>query len=216
MVRAAYTLRRAETADLAAVMRVERQSFEEGIAEDESVFAERLICAPECSYVLVRTADSTVCGYFTAEIWGSSGVGPDSFALGHSIRERHQPCGTALYISSFALLPAVRGKRVSVSQASAAVSASVNAFTCSDSCKRPKERRTIGIAEMFFAAALERIRVSVPQLERVILLVHEDWHKALRIYERQGFTRTRVLDRFAWFGGKRAFIYEKTMGNGEP
>ena len=173
-----FSVRKAEPRDLAAVMQVERQSFEENIVEDESVFADRITYASDCNYVLVKTGTQSVCGYFTAELWDSGKIGADAFALGHSVRERHQPAGTALYISSFALLPEVRGE---------------------------------GVAEHFFAAAIECIVALFPQLERIILLVHEDWHKAIRIYEKQGFIRTRTLNRFAWFGDKRAFIYEKTI-----
>ena len=173
-----FSVRRAAPRDLAAVMQVERQSFEENIVEDESVFADRIAYASDCNYVLVKMGTQSVCGYFTAELWDSSEIGADAFALGHSVRERHQPAGTALYISSFALLPEVRGE---------------------------------GVAEHFFAASIERIVAVFPQLERIILLVHEDWHKAIRIYEKQGFIRTQVLDRFAWFGDRRAFIYEKEM-----
>ena len=119
-----------------------------------------------------------MCGYFTAELWDALQMDVGAFALGHSVRERHQPAGTVLYISSFALLPEVRGQ---------------------------------SIAEKFFASAIERIAVVFPQVEQVVLLVHEDWHKAIRIYEKQGFIRTQVLDWFSWFGDKRAFIYEKTI-----
>lgn len=173
-----YTVRRAIPEDLAAVMLVERQSFEKNIVEDESVFAERLAYAADCNYVLVTIGTQSVCGYFTAELWDTAKAGADAFALGHSIRERHQPAGTALYISSFALLPEVRGQ---------------------------------SIAENFFAVSIEHIVAVFPQLERIILLVHQDWHKAIRIYEKQGFIRTQTLNRFAWFGDKQAFIYEKTI-----
>ena len=173
-----YSVRKAESGDLAAVMQVERQSFEANIVEDEGVFADRIAYASDCNYVLVKTDTQSVCGYFTAELWESEKIGADAFALGHSVRERHHPAGTALYISSFALLPEVRGQ---------------------------------SIAESFFAASIERIAAVFPQLERIILLVHEDWHKAIRIYEKQGFIRTQILERFAWFGAKQAFIYEKTM-----
>lgn len=178
----AYTVRPARSADIAAVMRIEAQSFAEGIAEEEAVFAERLAGAEGCNYVLER-ADHSVCGYFMAEIWAARQFAPSFFALGHSVRERHDPAGTTLYISSFALLPEVRGIR----------SADQNA----------------GIAACFFAAAQDCITALFPQLERIILLVHEDWHKAITIYEAQGFTRIQVLERFPWFGTKRAFIYEK-------
>ena len=173
-----YSIRKAEQGDLAAVMQVERQSFEENIVEAENVFADRIAYVSDCNYVLIKAGTQSVCGYFTAELWDASPIVADAFALGHSVRERHQPAGTVLYISSFALLPEVRGQ---------------------------------SIAEKFFASAIERIAVVFPQVEQVVLLVHEDWHKAIRIYEKQGFIRMQVLDRFAWFGNKRAFIYEKSI-----
>ena len=178
MVAKGYSVRKAEPRDLAAVMQVERQSFEENIVEDESVFADRIAYTSGCNYVLVKADTQSVCGYFTAELWDALQMDDGAFALGHSVRERHQPAGTVLYISSFALLPEVRGQ---------------------------------SIAEKFFASAIERIAVVFPQVEQVVLLVHEDWHKAIRIYEKQGFIRTQVLDWFSWFGDKRAFIYEKTI-----
>ena len=175
MVAKGFSVRKAELGDLAAVMQVERQSFEENIVEAESVFADRIAYVSDCNYVLIKAGTQSVCGYFTAELWADSQIETDAFALGHSVRERHQPAGTVLYISSFALLPQVRGQ---------------------------------SIAEKFFVAAIEHIISVFPQLERIILLVHEDWHKAIRIYEKQGFIRIRILDRFAWFGNKRAFVYE--------
>lgn len=178
MIRKMYSVRKAEPGDLAAVMQVERQSFEENIVEEENVFTERIAYASDCNYVLIKADTQSVCGYFTAELWDSAKIEADAFALGHSVRERYQPAGTALYISSFALLPEVRGQR---------------------------------IAEAFFASAIEHISAVFPQLERIILLVHEDWRNAIRIYEKQGFIRMQVLDRFAWFGNKRAFIYEKSI-----
>ena len=177
-----YTVRRACTADISAVMQIEAQSFDTGIAEDEAVFAERLAEAEGCNYVL-ENADHAVCGYFTAELWTAAQFTPSFFDLGHSVRDRHDPAGTTLYISSFALLPEVRGQRTA--------------------------DKTSGIAEYFFSAALDYITAAFPQLQRIILLVHEDWHKAITIYEGQGFTRIQVLDNFSWFEGKKAFIYEK-------
>jgi len=178
MIAKGYSIRKAEPEDLAAIMLVERQSFDENIIEEESVFADRIGHASGCNYVIVKVNTQSICGYFTAELWDAAQIETDAFALGHSVRERHQSAGTALYISSFALLPEVRGQQ---------------------------------IAEKFFVAAIEHIVAVFPQLERIILLVHQDWHKAIRIYEKQGFIRTRTLNRFAWFGDKRAFIYEKTI-----
>ena len=96
MVAKGFSVRKAELGDLAAVMQVERQSFEENIVEDESVFADRIAYASDCNYVLVKMGTQSVCGYFTAELWADSQIETDAFALGHSVRERHQPAGTVL------------------------------------------------------------------------------------------------------------------------
>ena len=208
-----YTIRKAEITDLAAVMRIERHSFEEGIAEDQAVFAERLTFASDCSYVLVQSEYQSVCGYFTSEIWEAAKIDPAFFALGHSVRERHRPAGTALYISSFALLPEIRGKRIALSQHTA--DSFHSAAPSTDGVIRlgraADSRLTVGVAEMFFAASIERIIAVFPQLQRALLLVHENWHKAVHIYEAQGFARMQTLERFTWFGDHRAFVYEKAI-----
>ena len=107
-----YAIRCAESRDIEAIMRVEHQSFAAGIAETQAVFAERLACAARCNYVLLDSGAQSVCGYVTAEIWETAPFDPALFSLGHSVREQHRPDGTTLYISSFALLPEVRGTRI--------------------------------------------------------------------------------------------------------
>ena len=107
-----YAIRGAESRDIEAIMRVEHQSFAAGIAETQAVFAERLACAARCNYVLLDSGAQSVCGYVTAEIWEMAPFDPALFSLGHSVREQHRPDGTTLYISSFALLPEVRGTRI--------------------------------------------------------------------------------------------------------
>lgn len=169
-----YTIRKATQTDLAAVMRIEHESFEKDIVEEEKVFADRLAYAVDCNYLLVKTDTGSVCGYFISEIWNCANVDNTAFALGHSVREYHRPLGTTLYISSFALLPEVRGS---------------------------------GIAERFFETALTLITGHFSLLERIMLLVHEDWRKAIRIYEKQGFVRLQTIERFSGFGNRRAFIY---------
>ena len=79
-----YSVRKAEQGDVAAIMQVERQSFEAAIVEDERVFAERIAFALDCNYVLVKTDTQSVCGYFTAELWDSGAMGSDASARGHS------------------------------------------------------------------------------------------------------------------------------------
>lgn len=173
-----YSIRKAESYDLPAVMNIEHKSFEKNIVEEEKVFAERLEYALDCNYLLVKTDTESVCGYFISEIWKCAHVDSTSFALGHSVRTCHHPLGKVLYISSFALLPEVRGS---------------------------------GVAEQFFETALTLITSHFSNIKRIILLVHEQWVKAIRIYEKQGFTRVQIIKPFTDFGGKSAFIYEKIL-----
>lgn len=200
-----YAIRCAESRDIEAIMRVEHQSFAAGIAETQAVFAERLACAARCNYVLLDSGAQSVCGYVTAEIWETAPFDPALFSLGHSVREQHRPDGTTLYISSFALLPEVRGTRIPLS------ALSIESRASKAGADTAQGEPTVGLAALFFSAALERIAASFPQLERIVLLVHEDWRKAIALYEAYGFTRMHTLEQFAWFGGKRAFIYEKAL-----
>ena len=202
-----YAIRGAESRDIEAIMRVEHQSFAAGIAETQAVFAERLACAARCNYVLLDSGAQSVCGYVTAEIWEMAPFDPALFSLGHSVREQHRPDGTTLYISSFALLPEVRGIRIPRS------ALSIESRASKAGADTAKGEPTIGLAALFFTTVLERIGAAFPQLERIVLLVHEEWHNALALYEKYGFTPIQTLDRFAWFGGKRAFVYEKMISN---
>lgn len=243
-----YAIRCAESRDIEAIMRVEHQSFVAGITETQAVFTERLACAARCNYVLLSSDSQSVCGYFTAEIWEAAPFDPALFSLGHSVREQHRPDGTTLYISSFALLPEVRGTRIprtDIPGALRCAEAESNVISTQLSCMRSTQaaqpaseqyqigtdgdtadtggnqrtvpakdqNHTVGLAALFFSAALERIIASFPQLERIVLLVHEDWRKAITLYESYGFTRMHTLEQFAWFGGKRAFVYEKMISN---
>ena len=241
----AYTVRGATSSDIEAIMHVEQQSFADGIAETQTTFAERLTCADQCNYVLLSSDSQSVCGYVTAEIWDAAQFDPALFSLGHSVREQHRPDGTTLYISSFALLPEVRGTRIpraDIPGALLCTAAESDAISTQLSCMRSTQaasgqyqigtdgdtadtggnqrtvpakdqNHTIGLAALFFTTALERISAAFPQLERIVLLVHEEWHNALALYEKYGFTPIQTLDRFAWFGGKRAFVYEKMISN---
>jgi len=202
-----YAIRCAESRDIEAIMRVEHESFADGIAETQTTFAERLTCADQCNYVLLSSDSQSVCGYVTAEIWDAAQFDPALFSLGHSVREQHRPDGTTLYISSFALLPEVRGIRIPRS------ALSIESRASKAGADTAKGEPTIGLAALFFTTVLERIGAAFPQLERIVLLVHEEWHNALALYEKYGFTPIQTLDRFAWFGGKRAFVYEKMISN---
>ncbi len=106
----ALRLVEATEADLDCIMALEHQGFAAGHQEQRSAYAQRIASFPEGS-LMAWLGDHCVGCVFT-EIWRFQPQ-PDAahFALGHDIRERHDPVlGTELYISSMTLSPAVRGQ----------------------------------------------------------------------------------------------------------
>ena len=106
----ALRLLEATEADLDCIMALERQGFAADHQEQRSAYAQRIACFPKGS-LMAWLGDDCVGCVFT-EIWRFQPQ-PDAahFALGHDVRERHDPVqGTELYISSMTLSPAVRGQ----------------------------------------------------------------------------------------------------------
>lgn len=90
-------------------MRIEDDSFDPAIREDLSTFRERLEVFPE-GFVLLEV-DGRVGGYLCSELWDVSGrIEPSDFTLGHSAHDLHRPRGNSLYISSYGILSALRGR----------------------------------------------------------------------------------------------------------
>jgi ribosomal protein S18 acetylase RimI-like enzyme len=99
----------ATAGDLDRIMELERQGFAAGHQELRSAYAQRIATFPQGSLMAWRGPDCVGCVF--SEIWRATPQ-PDAahFALGHDIRERHDPVlGTELYISSMTLAPSVRG-----------------------------------------------------------------------------------------------------------
>ncbi len=180
-----YRIRQAALSDINHIMHIEQASFAPAIRETQSIFEERLTVAPECSRVLYSTANGRIFGYFTAEIWEKSSLSEETFLLGHSTAACHVPNGNVLYISSFALLPELRGRKIETADGS------------------------MGIAKMFFRSALEEILAAHPNIQKMLLLVHEDWKNAQRIYQSENFACLTAFPEFHGFEGKTALIYEK-------
>lgn len=101
-------LRNACSADIDAVLAVEREAFIPEINESRSVFLERMNVFPEGFFVLLD--EGGVCGYFCCEIWKDVPRGKPSFVLGHSAAASHSYEGGVLYVSSVALLKKCRGR----------------------------------------------------------------------------------------------------------
>lgn len=101
--------RKVQPSDLAAVMKIEQASFEAGIFESESTYAERIKTFPD-GFMLLEF-DGAVIGYICSEIWPyQKEIKAENFTLGHSIQESHNLSGEEIYISSMAILPEYRGQ----------------------------------------------------------------------------------------------------------
>jgi ribosomal-protein-alanine N-acetyltransferase len=110
-----YTVTFALPTDIKEIMTIEDSAFPEGIRENEETFTERLSVFPRGNTVLLEEATQRnarkLGGYFCSELWDA--IPPaeaESYALGHSLKERHVHRGTILYISSLAVLPGVKGQ----------------------------------------------------------------------------------------------------------
>jgi ribosomal-protein-alanine N-acetyltransferase len=104
------SFRQATSQDIANILFIERESFAAGIKESKSVFLERLITFPAGFILLEVDGCSKPVGYICSELWQyQQTVNEEQLALGHSIKNTHQPQGSELYISSMGVLPAFRG-----------------------------------------------------------------------------------------------------------
>lgn len=107
---ARFRIRPAIHDDLVAVMALEERGFAHSIQEPAAVFLER-IDVFSMGFLIATDMDAQVLGYICSEIWPYRvRIQPESFALGHSIRDRHTSSGTELYISSMAVSPTARGQ----------------------------------------------------------------------------------------------------------
>lgn len=95
--------------DIQSIINIEYSSFSETICETEDVFIERIKLFSDGFRIMEY--DNQVIGYICSEIWEyKDRVTLESFILGHSINEQHDPKGEEAYISSMGLLPSYRGQ----------------------------------------------------------------------------------------------------------
>ncbi len=115
-------IRTANLFDIDSIMDIENSSFIPQVREERLVFLQRLKVFPQGFILLVGDSDSSenknagsgekdnnVCGYFCTEVWKKMPESADFFSVGHDISLAHCTDGSVLYISSFALLPSLRG-----------------------------------------------------------------------------------------------------------
>lgn len=105
-----FTLKAASKADIDGIMRVEKESFAPEIQELRETFLQRLTVFSEGFIVFEHDATRRAAGYMCTELWDAETAETERFSVGHDIRRFHRAEGSALYISSFALLKEFRGK----------------------------------------------------------------------------------------------------------
>jgi len=159
-------LRRVGTADLEAVMALERMGFPPGIFEERAVFERRLEVFPE-GLLLAETAGRVPVGYLCAEVWtawdGPADFDARRFHLGHDAARWLDRRGNSLYVASMTVAPAFRGG---------------------------------GTGQELFRRAVERLLDEFPLVRRVVLVVNEHWPAARAVYRKEGFTEVGYLPGF--------------------
>lgn len=102
-------IREALPGDLDDILEIENDSFDPVQRESGRVFQDRLETFP-AGFVILEE-DGKAAGYLCSELWNlRAAPAPSDFALGHSARERHNPEGRTLYISSYGIRTAYRGR----------------------------------------------------------------------------------------------------------
>lgn len=118
-------IRTANLFDIDSIMEIENTSFIPQVREKRLVFLQRLKVFPQGFILLMNDSvadevqktgigakNNNVCGYFCTELWKKMPESADFFSVGHDISLAHCADGSVLYISSFALLPNLRGAGV--------------------------------------------------------------------------------------------------------
>ena len=104
------TIRKASLDDIKDIMNVENSAFIKGIREEEEVFIERI---KRCSDLFLCFIDDNdkVIGYLSAEVMEKVPTTSQELELGHlpSTLNNIDKDNSYIYISSFALLPSMRG-----------------------------------------------------------------------------------------------------------
>ena len=161
----------AQTFDIPGIMAIERASFIPQIQENQSVFEERLQTFPQGFFVLNDSCFETV-----HRIGTSLTAGYFSSELWNSVPQSDQ---------AFTL-----GHSASSSHCENGVVLYASSFALLP------EYRGLSLGTPFFRSSLEAICSSQPHIQKIVLLVDEEWTGAFHIYESLGFTTLRKINKF--------------------
>ena len=173
-----HRIRNAVPGDIDEIMRIEHASFEDGIREDSAVFLDRIAVCHNCFIVLEGERDS-----YTGRSTQPSGIQTTRSLAGYlsgEIWDRvPEPTAEAYRLGHPAKERHFAAGRV---------------FYISSFAVDPASRGGTGRA--FFRGSIDRIAKSAPGIERIVFIVHEQWHAARHIYETEGFSYTGTIEGF--------------------
>lgn len=103
-------IRIAELSDLDSIMKVESEGFISQIQENREVFEKRILACPQLFLVFENQENKKVSGYLSAEFLNEIPLTAQELALGHEPKTINNHLEQKyIYISSFSILPEVRG-----------------------------------------------------------------------------------------------------------
>ena len=91
------------------IMEIEENAFIPYIRETYQTFDSRMKTFPG-GFLVLEDDNGTVQGYFSSELWEELPHDNKVFILDHEISKVHKADGKVLYVSSFALMSALRGR----------------------------------------------------------------------------------------------------------
>ena len=173
-----HRIRNAIPGDIDEIMRIEHASFADGIREDRATFLDRIAVCRDCVTVLEGERDS-----YTGQSTQPSGIQTTGSLAGYLSAEiwGRVPEPTA---EAYRLGHPARERHFAEG-----VVLYISSFAIDPAARG-------GAGRAFFRGSIERIAKSAPSIERIVFIVHEQWHTALHIYETEGFSYTGTIDGF--------------------
>ena len=183
----------AQPFDIDSIMKIERQAFIPQIQEKKKTFEKRLEIFPNGFLILSDASEAAVkqngnavtCGYLCSEIWSSLPSPTDS---------------DEIFTRKFKL-----GHNIKDTHDSSGRYLYISSFAIL------RDYQGKGLGKRFFENALAALCGAYKKVEKVVLLVDEEWKNAIRIYETLGFSHVRTLPNFFPTFGKTGImsIFEK-------
>jgi ribosomal-protein-alanine N-acetyltransferase len=173
-----HRIRNAVPGDIAEIMRIEHASFANGIREDRATFLDRIAVCHNCFTVLEGERDND-----TGRSTQPSGIQTTGSLAGYlsaEIWDRVPEPTVEMYRLGH---PARERHCV------AGCVLYISSFAVDPAARG-------GAGRAFFRGSIERIAKSAPSIERIVFIVHEQWHAARHIYETEGFSYTGTIDGF--------------------